>query len=328
MGEIDMEHGPKRVVLMEAISSGEHFLFGGEIPRRVLDNITLLIRRAEVWGINGTSLFEIKLLLEIMANIRPYDKGKCVLIERGMMRRKRVILKHVFYIGSPDMLYINMNVLEFLMFATAKSKINKVVLQEQIFELIIATGLGHLSLTPNHMLTREEKAVITLIAAAYSDSLMIVFNLPEYEWDEVLIDAVAKITSFIRERGKTLILATQNCLLIEKACSHTAIMQDGQLIYSGTVENFRLNYDKVEVIIRDKAVDVMMEKLAILLPDYKLDTKDDSLMISSKGSEASDPSAIYKIIIESGFTPDSIEINPKTVQNAYEELMLQHDLQK
>jgi len=323
---MEQEHGPERVVLMEAISSSEHFFFDGKILRRVLDDITLLIRRGEVWGINGTSMFEIKLLLEIMANIRPYDKGKCVLIERGMMRRKRVILKHVFYIGSSDMLYNNMNVLEFLMFATAKLKINKVVLQEQIFELIIATGLGHLSLTPNHMLSREEKAVITLIAAAYSDCLMIVFNLPEYEWNEVLIDAVAKITSFIRERRKTLILATQNCLLIEKACSHTAIIKNGQLIYSGIVENFRLNYDKVEVIIRDKAAHAMMEKLAMLLPDYKLVTKDDSLMISNKGSEASDPSTIYKKIVESGFTPDSIKINPKTVQNAYEEIMLQHDL--
>ena len=53
-----------------------------------------------------------------MANIRPYDRGKCVLIERGMMRSKRVILRHVFYIGSSEMLYNNMNVLEFLMIST------------------------------------------------------------------------------------------------------------------------------------------------------------------------------------------------------------------
>ncbi|KUO71976.1 MAG: hypothetical protein APF81_07480 [Desulfosporosinus sp. BRH_c37] len=323
-----MEHGPERVVMMEGISSGEHFLVYGEIPRRVLDDISLLIGKAEAWGINGTSLFEIRLLLEIMANIRPYDRGKCVLIERGMMRRKRVILRHVFYIGSSEMLYNNMNVLEFLMFATAKSKINRVALQEQIFELIIAIGLGHLSLTPNHMLTREEKAVITLIAAAYSECPIIIFNLPEYVWDEVLIEAVGKITCFIREKGKTLILATQNCFLIEKACSHTAITKDGQLIYSGTVENFRMNFDKVEVIIRDKAVHSMMGEIALLLPSYKLVTKNDSLIISSKTSEASDPSAIFRKIVESGFTPDSIEINHKTVQNAFEELMRQHDLQK
>lgn len=323
-----MEHGSERVVLMEAISSVEHFLIGGETARRVLNDITLVIKKAETWGINGASLLEIKLLLEIMANIRPYDRGKCILIERGMMKRKRVILEHVFYIGSSDMLYNNMNVLEFLMFATAQFKINKVELQDQIFEMIVALGLGHLSLTPNHLLTREEKSVIILIAAAYSDSLMIIFNLPDYKWDEVLIDAVAKITSWIRERGKTLILATQNCHLIEKACSHTAITKDGQLIYNGTVEDFRLNFDKVEVIIRDKAVHAMLEKLALLLPGYKLVTKADRLLIISTGTDANDPGVIYRKIIESGFTPDSIEVNPKTVQNAYEELMLQHDLQK
>ncbi|WP_088228296.1 hypothetical protein [Desulfosporosinus sp. FKB] len=323
-----MEHVPEQIVVMEGVASSEHFLVGGEKPRRVLDDINLLIRSAEIWGINGTSLFEIKLLLEIMANIRPYDKGKCVLIERGMMRLKRVILKHVFYIGGSEMLYNNMNVLEFLMFAAAKSKINRVELQEEIFELIIAIGLGHLSLTPNYMLTKEEKAVITLIAAAFSDSLMIVFNLPKYVWDEVLIDAISKMTSFIKEKRKTLILATQNCLLIEKACSHTAITKNGLLIYSGTVENFRLSFDKVEVIIRDKAVESMKEKLTLLLPGYELDVKGGSLMISRKTSEVSDHGIIYKKIIESGFTPDSIEINSKTVQNAYEELIRQHDLQE
>lgn len=321
-----MEYGPEQVVLMEAVASVEHFMMGGVVSRRVLDDITLLIRRAEVWGINGTVLFEIKLLLEIMANIRPYDRGKCVLIERGMMRRKRVILKHVFYIGNSNMLYNNMNVLEFLMFITVKLKINKVELQEEIFELIIKVGLGHLSLTPNYLLTKEEKAVITLIAAAYSNSLMIVFNFPEYVWDEVLVNAIPKITNFIREKGKTLILATQNCFLIQKACTHTAIIKEGRMIYSGTVENFRFNFDKVEVIIRDKNVNIMSEKLAALLPGYKLVLLDNSLLICRKGYTVSDTSTIYKTIVDSGFTPELIEINPKTVQNAYEELIQEHDL--
>ncbi|EHQ89293.1 hypothetical protein [Desulfosporosinus youngiae] len=321
-----MEHNPEQVVLMEGVSSAERFLLPKEISRRVLDEITLVVKRAEAWGITGKSLLELKLLLEIMANIRPYDKGKCVLVERGMMRRKRVILKHVFYIGNSDMLYNNMNVLEFLMFATAKYKMNKVLLQEEIFELIIDIGLGHLSLTPNHRLTKEEKAVITLIAAAYSNSLIIVFNLPEYQWDEVLVEAVAELCRFIRERGKSIILATQNCGLIEKACSHTAIIKDGKLIYDGTVEDFRLKFDKVEVIIRDKSARLMAEKLVELLPAYELGIKGDSLLISNKGLQGSDPGTIYKNILESGFTPDSMEINPKTVQNAYEELMRQHDL--
>ncbi|MEL7657100.1 MAG: hypothetical protein AAGU75_14480, partial [Bacillota bacterium] len=156
----------QRVVLMENLSSAEYLLREGESPQRVLKDINLQINKAEIWGIIGTSGFEIKLLLEIMANIRPYESGRCVLIERGMMRLKRVILKHIFYIGNSDMLYNTMNVLEFLMLATAKWKIDVVERQEQIFELIIKVGLGHLSLTSIGLLTREEKAVVTLVAAA------------------------------------------------------------------------------------------------------------------------------------------------------------------
>jgi len=318
----------KNIMFMKDISSSEYFLYENKEQRRVLEDIDLLIKKSEAWGISGQSVFEIKLLLEIMANIRPYDRGRCILIERGMLRHKRVILRHVFYIGNSDMLYNNMNVLEFLMFAMNKSKVDKVELQDRIFEFIIDIGLGNISLTPNKMLTKEEKAIVTLIAAAYSDSIMIVFNFPGYEFDEVLIDAVAKIAMFIRDRGKSLIIGTQNSLLIEKACSHTAFIAAGRIIYQGTVENLRLSFDKIVIIIRDKHIHTILDRLAPLFPDHKLSIKDDSLLVSSLGEEACDPVCIYKKIAEAGIAPDYMEINPKTVHNAYEEIVLQHDLQK
>ena len=74
------------VVFMEGLSSIEHYHTRGERPRRVLENINLVIKRPESWGIYGRSLLEIKLLLEVMANIKPYHAGRCILVERGMMR--------------------------------------------------------------------------------------------------------------------------------------------------------------------------------------------------------------------------------------------------
>lgn len=318
----------ENIVLMEDISSSEHFVRAGEEPRKVLAGIDLLIKRGQTWGINAGSLFEIKLLLEIMANIRPYDSGRCVLIERGMLRHKRIILQHVFYIGSSDMLYINMNVLEFLVFSMSKLKSNRLELQEEIFEFVISAGLGSISLSPVRMLTREERAVVTLLAAAHSDSMTIVLNLPEYDFDELLTSAIAKISGYVRDRGKTLIIGTQNSLLIEKACSHTAYIADGGLIFRGTVDQLRSDYDKIVIVIRDKNVYSLLDKLAALLPGYTLSIKNGVLIISNCGKEESDPGYIYKKIAEADFAPDYMEINRKTVQNAYEELVFQHDLQK
>lgn len=325
----------ENVVLMENLSSSEHFLRENEEPRRVLEAIDLVIKREEAWGISARTVFEIKLLLEIIANIRPYDSGRCVLIERGMLRHKRIILQHVFYIGNSDMLYNNMNVLEFMMFAAAKSgrslgpnaRLKPVELQEQLFEFILDMGLGSISLTSNALLTKEEKAVVTLMVAARSDSMMIVFNLPEYEFDEVLTDAIAKISDFVRRKGKTLIIGTQDSLLIEKACSHTAFIAEGKIIYQGTVLDLRMSLDKIEVIVRDKDIYLMLDKLAPLLPDCRLSVKDGSLLISRGEEKLQDTAHIYRKILEAGFTPEYVEINPKTVRNAYEELILEHDLQ-
>ncbi|RCX20188.1 ABC-2 type transport system ATP-binding protein [Anaerobacterium chartisolvens] len=318
----------EKIVLMQNISSVEHFLQEGEVPRRVLEDISIIIKRSEIWGITGGSAFEIKLMLEIMANIRSYSSGRCVLIERGMPMHKRIILSHVFYIGGSEMIYDNMNVLEFLMLAAGKLNDNKLELQEQIFEFIIDMGLGKISLTANSMLTKEEKAVVILIAASYSDSAMIIFNLPEYEFHEELVNSIAKISKFIRKTGKTLIMGTCSSLMIERSCSHTTFIAGGKLIYNGTVKNLRLNFDKVAVIVRDKNLRGIMEKLAVLLPGHKLSIKDGRLLIESLTEKNKKTGYIYKKILETGFVPEYIETNSKTVQNAYEELVLQYDLQK
>ncbi len=326
-------HQPKlksveTVLLMEGLSSWEHLCIKDEEPQRVLRDINLLIKKSEAWGIYGRACFDIKLLLEIMANIKPYYKGRCVLVELGMMRNKRVILEHVFYIGSSTMLYNNMNVLEFLMFATAKQKFAPVYRQENIFETLISFGLGNISLTPVRFLTREEKAVITLLAAAYSDSVMVVFNLPEYKFNKVLCKAIGNISRLITEKGKTLILGTRDHHLIETACSHSAYIADGKVIYQGSVKDLRLNYDKVLFIVRDKNAAKIMDSLARRLPDCELSIANGCMLISETGATKPDPLQLYKVIIEAGFAPQCVRINPKTVQNAYGEIDRQYDLQE
>jgi ABC-2 type transport system ATP-binding protein len=205
---------------------------------------------------------------------------------------------------------------------------DKIEQQGQIFESLINLGLGNISLTPNHMLLKEQRAVIILLVAAYSQSQLIVHNFPDFYYDDVLVGAMVKIAQFIRKKGKTLIVGTQNSDVIEKVCSHTAFLLDGAVFYKGTVENFRLSYDKIMMIITDKNVAVMADRLKELLPRYKYAVQDKTLIISNYSVEENDPKLVYEKIAEAGFAPEKIEINPKKVQNACEEITRQYDLQK
>ncbi len=315
----------ENIVKMKALSSAEHIVRKNQTPRRVLSRIDLRIDREQVWGVTARTAYEISLLLEIMGNIRPYEDGKCVLIERGMMRRKRVIQQHVFYIGAADMLYGNMNVLEYLMFATAHVRQDRLSMQEELFEFLIDAGLGNISLTAVRWLTEEEKAVAALIAAAYSDSIMIVLNRPDLAFDRRLISAVAKTAGLITRHSKSLIIGTKDYTLIDKVCSHTAFIADGGILYQGTAEALRQEYDKVAVIISDPDIGTMKRKLAAVLTGCELIDKDGSLLVKAKG-EARSPRSIYQKILDADIVPRCMRASEKTVGNAYEELMLQHDL--
>ncbi|MGI6453667.1 MAG: hypothetical protein ACOX0E_09425 [Syntrophomonadaceae bacterium] len=316
----------QNVVFMEKLTSCEFFLKDKGAPQLVLYDIGLSFERGQVWGITGNNLFEIKLLAEIMANIKPYRAGKCVLLERGMMRHKRIILPHVFYIGSTEMVYNNMNVLEFLMFATAKFPGEKVDHQEQLFEYLISIGLKRISLSPIYMLSKEQKAVIIMLVAAYSDSQLIVHNLPDYYYNDTLIPAIQQIAQLIAEKGKTLVITTRTSDLIEKACSHILFLLNGTVHYQGDVLHFCHKYDKNILTIQDNNAGEIAKVLRETLPGYQYDLEAGNLIVRSCQDEEENPNLIYERIIESGFAPAKIQINKKNVKNAREQIIKHYDL--
>lgn len=320
----------QNVVVMEKLTSCEFYLKDGEPPQSVLYDIGLTFKKGQVWGITGNNLFEIKLLAEIMANIKPYRAGKCVLVEHGMMRHKRIILPHVFYIGSSEMVYNNMNVLEFLMFATANIPGDKVDHQEQIFEYLISIGLKRISLSPIYMLSKEQKAVIIMLVAAYSDSQLIVHNLPDYCYDDTLIQAMQQIAQLIAAKGKTLVITTSTPELIEMACSHILFLLNGTVYYQGTVLDFCHKYDKIILTIQDNNVGEIATVLRKALPCYQYEqyelAEGNLLIVRSRQDVEENPQLIYEKIAASGFAPAKIVINKKKVKNACEEIIRHNDL--
>ncbi len=315
----------KNIVFMDSITSNECYYTDNKEIRPVLHNICISILKGQVYAITGTSSFEIRLLAEIIANIRSYDTGKCVLLERGMMRRKRIILPHIFYIGNPNMAYSNMNVLEFLMFSLMKSPENKIKLQEDLLEYLIRIGLENIALTPISTLPNEYKVVILLLVSAYSHSQLIVFNFPEYTFEKNLVNAIANITALITQKGKTLLLTTQDSNVIEKACSHMAFLMDSELVFQGSVDDFRCTYDKIVLTMWDKKASQIARFLRVFMPEYEYDIHGDELTIRSE--KPADSKAVYKRISSINLVPEKVELNPKTVRNAWEEILKQsHDI--
>lgn len=321
--EID---GLLNTVKMNSVNSIEFYKYPDGTVKQVLKDIAISIYEGQVWGVIGNNVFEIKLLLEIMANVKPYASGSCVLIERGMMKKKRKIVPHIFYIGSTEMLFYNMNVLEYLMFLTSKTGINPVDRQESFIDLLVETGLSHLTLVAIKELSQQEQAVILLIAAIFSESSkLIFFNFPHIFFDEKIQNSIVVIVSHIRMKNKTLIFSTQKLELIDKACTHSAIIVNGNIKFAGCIRRLYDELDKLSFIFKSDDAENVANKLKNELPEYHFEIIDGDIFMFNYDDRKINLKLIAAVLIKLEIEPEMIISSSKSAKNAYREAIKRYD---
>ena len=223
---------PKTYIVQASdLCSLEVYQYADGSQEPVLKNVSLEISRGECWGILGEEPFELELLMEIIGCVRPYGSGRVVLVERGMMRKKRKILPHVFYISDSDTVFPNMNTLEYLMFATAHQPTPAWQRQAAILQLLLDTGLYFLTLVPVKYLTRAQKAVVSLMAASFSKALLVIFAVSQLEFDARLCEGMRGIVEAFIKRGGAIVMATKDSDMVQAACTHAVFLQNGSIHY-------------------------------------------------------------------------------------------------
>lgn len=314
-----------QALLCEHVYSMEYYQLHEEQPIQILRDISLDIKLGEIWGIIGESAFELRLLLEIIANARPYEKGTCRLANKGMLRKKRTILPHVYYIGSTNMLFDNMNVLEYLMFVTAKDKSDPINRQDYLFQTLLDLQLGYLSLSAIHDLTPSERAVITLVVALISDSRIIVWNIARLSYDERSKQALKQISLEIRKQKKALIFSTFDFLLLEEIATHIAGLDQGHIKYQGEVKDFITTWDHLTLVIEDERANLIEQVLKVEMQAIELHRRGAVIEIWDATHDENLYDRVFQTLCTKGIYPYKIYQHEHNVENAWKEVRI-HDL--
>jgi ABC-2 type transport system ATP-binding protein len=308
------------------LDSIEVYQYQDGTEEKVLRGVTFDIRRGDIWGIVGTEAFEIELLLEIIGSVRPYGGGRCILAERGMMRKKRRILPHVFFIADGDATFPNMNTLEYLMFATANKHLSAAERQAEILQRLLDTDLYYLALVPISYLSRAQKAVICLLAASFTKALLVIFSVTQLEFDNRLSKGIRGIAGIISQRGSALLIGTKDCNMVQEACTHTAFLTGGQIENKGSMEDMLAKLDKRIYVVTCKDPQSLSEKLVELDPALKATVYSQDLHIYDYRKVPVSQLDFLELIRKIGEPIDSLQSSKKTLTNAYQEVLSDHDL--
>ncbi len=325
-----LENNNNKVLCIDRLYSLEYYdNFKNHSLEHVLKNINFAAGSGEIWSFLGSSVFEVKLLLEIMANSRAFEEGKILINGSDITGRVGIVLPQIFYIGSTNMAFGNMNVLEYLMFITSSARRRTVLRQEYLLDFLLRVGLEYICLTPIVRLTVEEKTLLLLTAALQSQSQLIIMNLPRLQYSQTEIEVINNLGSVIRQQKKSLILSTQYSELAQAVSTHICYIDKGSIIFSGALGYFLDKYDKVIYILsmEDANATAVYDILTLVLPEFKYFISINRVYVIDDKGIKNAYSKLLSTLNSYGIKPDLIRKNKKNINSALQELLRVHDIQ-
>lgn len=315
---------PDGKVLIEAIKlvSCEHTDNADGTFSPLMKNVSLVVREGDIMGISGDNKFVVKILCEILGSMRAYYRGFLRVGEIGSFVNKRAILTHTYYLDGDAILYDRMTVLEQILFTLYKKQKERKDIERQrdALDLLVDCGLRDIALRKIADLTKGERLGVCLVIAALSESPIIVINILDYELSQQEVQSFSELVELLKERDKTVVFATMQPKFIGMVCNMATYLKNGEVEYTGSVEQLVKEWDKVVCLIKGRDCEKWSEIISEAMPGYKCVIEEDTLYVRNHTDEEFNMSKLYGVLATNSIVPDMIKFNKGRVENSFNEI--------
>jgi len=224
------------IVELEKSLDGQH----------VLKGISLTIDTGETTAIIGSSGAGKSVLLKhIIGLLRP-DKGRIIidgidtadLNARSWMELRKEKFGMLFQEGA---LFDSMNVYENVSFFLAQhTKLSRTEIEEKVQEKLQIVGLEGVESKMPSDLSGGMKRRVALARAIIADPQILLFDEPTVGLDPIICASIIQLIKQTQERlGITFVLVTHNILAGFSLAQKVAMLHNGKIIASATVDEMR-----------------------------------------------------------------------------------------
>ncbi len=294
---------PSRIVSLSQITSMECYANAeGTVARRVLDGITFTVAGGQRFALVGEEEFDLKLLTEIIGNIKPYESGQCSLVGLGMMREKQRILQQVFYVNQQKRIYPHMQGISYLMFASRRVHKNAVDRQILWLDRLMAFGLDRLCFTYVRNMTSAERVLMHILLALDIDAPLLLIDLSHIDMPDQLMDAYALLFQKLTdELGKTIVFSTTDPAFADRCATHAALLVEGKVRkeHTGALSELYETLDKRLFTLETRDATATCAAIEAAFPAMRAQG-DARIGVYGEKADAPEISAVFAVLEQAG----------------------------
>lgn len=231
---------------------GDTLMFWKRREITALDDVSLEVPRAQVFGIVGSSGAGKTTLLKILAGLILPNQGRLLVNGVDLTKGPDKLKNHITYIPSEERsLFWRLTARENLKFFAVLNNVPRKGIQAEIDEALSLVGLDHAADERVSNYSSGMKQRLSIARGLILPSEILLLDEPTRSLDPI---STRQIWSLIRDdlvigHGRTVVVASHSMEDVANVCDRVAILHRGKLLACNTVdgivnqgENYRIRF--------------------------------------------------------------------------------------
>jgi ABC-2 type transport system ATP-binding protein len=209
--------------------------------KRAVDDLTLHIKPGEIYGFIGHNGAGKTTTIKAVAGILQFDSGEIYVDGKSFKSDPLGCKKVLAYIPDNPDLYEFLSGIKYLNFIADVFCVPANVRQERIHQYADLFELTDDLAQPVSAYSHGMKQKLALISALLHDPKLMILDEPFVGLDPVASHKLKKIMRELCDKGGAIFFSTHVLEVAEKLCDKVAIIRNGRLVVSGTMEEVKGN---------------------------------------------------------------------------------------
>ena len=222
---------------------------------KAVDGLSLNVERGDIFGFLGPNGAGKSTTIRSLLGLIAFQEGNAEILGMDVKSHHREILGKIGYMPSEAMFYPSMKVKEVIRFAADMRKLDCTAEAQMLCERLQVDQNKRIE-----ELALGNRKKVSIICAMQHKPELFIFDEPTSGLDPLMQAEFFKLIMEYNKQGTTCFLSSHVLSEIKKYCKHAAIIREGKLICTDTVENLtRTNTKRIRMIRDGKEEDFVFK---------------------------------------------------------------------
>ena len=217
--------------------------------KKAVDDLSLHIAPGEIYGFIGHNGAGKTTTLKACAGILPFEEGQILIAGQDMKARPLDCKQQMAYIPDNPDLYEFMSGIRFLNFIGDVFRVEPTVRRERIHKYAQMLEIEGDLAQPLSAFSHGMKQKLALIAAWIHEPKLILMDEPFVGLDPKASHLLKELMHEHCDKGGAIFFSTHVLDVAEKLCDKVAIIKEGRLIASGSMQDVKGNESLEDVFL-------------------------------------------------------------------------------